>query len=75
MSVGRPLGQFSPPNEGLKGSTWAFDSAIADADPGAGNFRFNNAVQANATFIYINDNAASGVEGRRQTEGCCLTRH
>lgn len=37
-----------------------FDSATADADPGAGEFRFNNATVASATAAYL-DNA--DVEG------------
>jgi hypothetical protein len=32
-----------------------FDSATADADPGNGEFRFNNASPASATFIYFDN--------------------
>jgi hypothetical protein len=38
------------------GFKWNFDSATTDADPGSGEFRFNNATLASATAAYI-DNA------------------
>lgn len=37
-----------------------FDSATSDADPGAGEFRFNNATVASATAAYLNN---ADVEG------------
>jgi hypothetical protein len=39
--------------------TWAFDSSTADADPGDGEFRLNNATPASATAAYI-DNLSFG---------------
>ena len=41
------------------GYGWQFDTGTADADPGPGLFRFNNATQNLATFIYI-DNEPNG---------------
>ncbi len=42
------------------GPRWTFDSGTADADPGAGKFRYNNATQSSATFIYVNDDTVDG---------------
>jgi len=46
------------------GSMWSFDTGTSDADPGNKNFRLDNATQASATFIYVNDTADSGVDMR-----------
>jgi len=40
-------------------ATWLFDDATADADPGEGTFRLNNASPASATAAYI-DNLSFG---------------
>lgn len=37
-----------------------FDSATADADPGAGDFRFNNAAVASVTAVYLDNTDRSG---------------
>ena len=47
---------------GLLGSTWTFIADITDSDPGAKNFKLNNATQASSTFMYINVQAESGVD-------------
>jgi len=44
------------------GVQYLFDIGIADADPGAGNFRFNNADPALATFLYLSNVGASGLD-------------
>lgn len=43
------------------GPRWFFDAGTADADPGAGKWRFNNAAQNAATFIYINNDCFDAV--------------
>lgn len=50
--------QDSPP----VGASWRFASATADADPGAGLFRLNNADPASATAIYIDVQDKDGVD-------------
>ena len=42
-------------------SSWAFDSATADADPGTGQFRLNAATQATTTALYINYTNSNGI--------------
>lgn len=49
---------------GALGSTWKFDSATVDADPGQKFFRLNNATQGSSTFMYVDDIAVSGVDMR-----------
>lgn len=44
------------------GITYDYDSTTTDADPGAGNFRYNNASPASATIIYVADDDKSGVD-------------
>lgn len=44
----------------VEGETWEFDAATADADPGAGKFRFDNATQSLATLAFINFAAING---------------
>jgi hypothetical protein len=39
---------------------WDFDDATADADPGSGLFRLNNAAPGSATAIYIDNENAGG---------------
>ena len=34
---------------------WEFKDEVAAADPGSGNFRYNNAVLASVTAIYVDD--------------------
>jgi len=50
----------------LAGETWELDTTTADADPGAGKFRFN-AVQAAATFIYLDDSSDNGSQAGANT--------
>jgi hypothetical protein len=40
--------------------TYAFDNATADADPGAGEFRLDNATLASVTTIFIDNSDADG---------------
>lgn len=44
------------------GSTWKFSTTTTDADPGNKRFRLNDATQPNATFLFIDDIADSGVD-------------
>jgi hypothetical protein len=41
-------------------TAWVFDDATADADPGSGLFRLNNATPASATAVYIDNENAGG---------------
>ena len=41
---------------------WEFKSATGAADPGSGNFRYNNATPASVTAIYISDETKSGID-------------
>jgi hypothetical protein len=41
---------------------WVYKTDTADADPGAGNFRLNNADPSLATFIYINKLNSEGLD-------------
>jgi hypothetical protein len=46
----------------LKGLTFTSDtSSTADSDPGAGKFKWNNATQASATVLYLDDQTADAV--------------
>jgi hypothetical protein len=42
------------------GLPFLFDNGVNDADPGTGNFRFNNSTPGLATFVYISDTDADG---------------
>ncbi|RME68259.1 MAG: hypothetical protein D6782_01395, partial [Alphaproteobacteria bacterium] len=44
------------------GLKYSFDALTADADPGAGNLRINNAAYASATEIYVSDFDANGAD-------------
>jgi hypothetical protein len=57
VGIGLAQEQDSPP----VGASWLFASETADADPGAGLFRFNNADPASATAIYIDEQDKDGV--------------
>lgn len=46
----------------LLGQMWYFDDGTADANPGTGNFRYNNATQSSATALIVNDSSRSGVD-------------
>lgn len=64
LAVGSPgpAGEPGAPGEpGTPGIPWVYSSATTDADPGSGNLRFNNANPSSATFIYVDDVCASGV--------------
>ena len=43
-------------------TSWRFDTGTAEADPGNKRFRFNNATQSAATFLFLNDTSESGVD-------------
>ena len=43
---------------------WQFDTGTANSDPGSGKFRFNNANQGLATFIYVSDDTENGADVR-----------
>ena len=43
-------------------SEYRFSTSIVEADPGSGRFRYNNAVQASVTEIYISDINNNGVD-------------
>ena len=45
----------------IPGYYYKFDTGTSDADPGAGEIRFNNGTYASATAIYIDDADANGV--------------
>ncbi len=45
----------------IPGYRYTFDTSTSDADPGAGEIRFNNGTYASATAIYIDDADANGV--------------
>ncbi len=47
---------------GIQGNKWKFSTTITDADPGAGNFRLNNATQPSATQVFISDFADNGAD-------------
>ena len=44
------------------GTSWTFDDAISNSDPGAGLFRLNNADPASATEIYVSTQDRDNVE-------------
>jgi hypothetical protein len=44
----------------IPGYRYTFDTSTTDADPGAGDIRFNNGTYASATAIYIDDADADG---------------
>ena len=56
--------------QGIQGNTgatgpsaaleWLFDTATADADPGSGNLRFNNATFGSITQLFFDDNERNG---------------
>ena len=45
----------------IPGYYYKFDTSTADADPGAGEIRFNNGTYASATAIFIDDADSNGV--------------
>lgn len=47
------------------GPRWEKDGGIADADPGAGKYRYNHATQASATFLFVNDACFDGQDMKR----------
>ena len=52
----------------IPGYLYNFDTSTTDADPGAGDIRFNNGTYASATAIYIDDADANGVTTQADTE-------
>lgn len=61
--------QLSAIEANSRGLFYLFDTAITDADPGAGKFRFNNATISSATACYIDnlDANAADVSGEIDT--------
>lgn len=57
VGIGLAQEQDSPP----VGASWRYASATADADPGAGLFRLDNADPASATAIYVDAQDKDGV--------------
>ncbi|RKZ96612.1 MAG: hypothetical protein DRQ40_00440 [Gammaproteobacteria bacterium] len=43
-------------------SQWKFNDITADADPGSGNFRLDNASEPSSNFIYIDDITDKGLD-------------
>jgi hypothetical protein len=58
VGIGLSQEQDAPP----VGVSWRFDDATADADPGSGLFRLNNAAPASATEIYIDVEDADEID-------------
>tara|TARA_R110000851_G_scaffold4246_6_gene17398 strand:+ start:887 stop:3793 length:2907 start_codon:yes stop_codon:yes gene_type:complete len=55
-------------NDGaIPGYEYAFDTTTTDADPGAGDIRFNDATYADVTEIYIDDDDSNGVTTQADT--------
>ena len=52
----------------IPGYFYKFDTGTSDADPGAGEIRFNNATYASVTEIYIDDADANGATTQTDTE-------
>jgi hypothetical protein len=52
----------------IPGYRYTFDTSTTDADPGAGDIRFNNGTYASATAIYIDDADADGGSTQADTE-------
>ena len=52
----------------IPGYRYTFDTSTTDADPGAGDIRFNNGTYASATEIYIDDEDADGGSTQADTE-------
>jgi hypothetical protein len=50
-----PVGLAAEGDALTTGISWLFDVATADADPGDGELRFNNAVPASVTQLYIDN--------------------
>lgn len=64
-SAGEAMGFIAEPSgsAGINPSfDYVFDTGTADADPGAGRFRFNNADPAAATFVYISETDGNGAD-------------
>ena len=49
-------------NGGLISSEYRFSTSIVDGDPGAGRFRYDNAVLGNVTEIFIDDFNSNGTD-------------
>ena len=44
------------------GQMWRWNTQILDVDPGNGQYSYNNALQASATVLYVNDRALFGLQ-------------
>lgn len=62
FSYNTSSGQSYTQNEDIETLKYEYDSATADADPGAGKVRFNNASLASVTEIYIDTEDDGGVD-------------
>lgn len=49
-------------NPVVSGQIWTFDSATADADPGAGKVRLNAGTYGGSTFAFLDDLSDNGVQ-------------
>lgn len=60
-----PEGPAGTSGEGYSGLLYKYDSTTSEADPGAGEFRLNNATPSSATRLYISekDNHGNAVSG------------
>lgn len=56
------IGLASEQDAAPVGVSWLFDAATTDADPGAGNFRFNDAAPGSVTEIYLANQDANGID-------------
>lgn len=56
-----PIGLGAEVDSAPVGISWIYDTATADADPGAGFFRFNNATPGSATALYLDNVDADGL--------------
>ena len=56
-----PIGLAGESDGATSGVAFSFDTGVTDADPGTGEFRFNNATPGLATQLFISDINADGV--------------
>ena len=56
------IGLAAETDDLLSGLAWAFASETADADPGSGAFRFDNAALGSVTKIFVDDEATNGLD-------------
>lgn len=44
------------------GESWIFKTAIGDTDPGSRNFKFDDIIQSDSTFIYVSNISSTNVD-------------